>query len=252
VDLPRLRVITEVLTVGCPQGFKATLDGNEQFTDLAAFRDFYEALKADAKLAPLFDSLLLIEQPLHRDHALKDDVAPALQGWSDGPGMIIDESDGSLADLPRALDLGYSGTSHKSCKGIVKGLANAALLKVRAPHMKRPPILSGEDLANVGPVSVLQDLAMMSALGIPHVERNGHHYFRGLSMYSAEFQAEALRCHPGYYRRHELGFPTLDVQDGLLDMTSVNAAPFGCAIPIDAAQFTPLKAWIMGGGMGAL
>jgi L-alanine-DL-glutamate epimerase-like enolase superfamily enzyme len=252
VDLPRLRVITDVLTAGCPQGFKATLDGNEQFTDLAAFRQFYEALKADAKLTPLFESLLLIEQPLHRDHALKDDVAPALQGWSDGPEMIIDESDGSLADLPRALDLGYSGTSHKSCKGIVKGLANAALLKVRAPQMKRPPILSGEDLANVGPVSVLQDLAMMSALGIPHVERNGHHYFRGLSMYSPEFQAEALRCHPGYYRRHELGFPTLEVQDGLLDMTSVNAAPFGCAIPIDATQFTPLKTWIMSGGMGEL
>lgn len=252
VDMPRLRVITEVLTAGCPHGFKATLDGNEQFTDLAAFREFYEMLRADAALAPLFENLLLIEQPLHRDHALKDDVAPALQSWQDGPGMIIDESDGSLDDLPRALGLGYNGTSHKSCKGIVKGLANAALLKIRAPQMKRPPILSGEDLANVGPVSMLQDLAMMSALGIPHVERNGHHYFRGLSMYPEELQTEALRCQPGFYRHHELGFPTLDVQDGMIDLTSVNAAPFGCAIPIAAAQFTPLKAWIMSGGMGVL
>lgn len=252
VDMPRLRVITEVLTAGCPHGFKATLDGNEQFTDLTAFREFYEMLRADAVLAPLFENLLLIEQPLHRDHALKDDVAPALQSWQDGPGMIIDESDGSLDDLPRALELGYNGTSHKSCKGIVKGLANAALLKIRAPQMKRPPILSGEDLANVGPVSMLQDLAMMSALGIPHVERNGHHYFRGLSMYPEELQTEALRCQPGFYRRHALGFPTLDVQDGMIDLTSVNAAPFGCAIPIDAAQFTPLKAWIMSGGMGVL
>ena len=252
IDLPRLRQITEVLTTTCRHGFKATLDGNEQFTDLASFRDFYDGLRADASLAPLLENLLLIEQPLHRDHALKDDVASAIAGWSDGPGMIIDESDGSLADLPRALDLGYSGTSHKSCKGIVKGLANAALLKVRAPQMKRTPILSGEDLANVGPASALQDLAMMSALGIPHVERNGHHYFRGLSMYAPEFQAEALRCHPGYYRRHELSFPTLDVQAGSVDLTSVNAAPFGCAIPIDAAQFTPLKTWIMNGGMGEL
>lgn len=252
VDMPRLRVITEVLTAGCPRGFKATLDGNEQFMDLAAFREFYEMLRADAALAPLFENLLLIEQPLHRDHALKDDVAPALQSWQDGPGMIIDESDGSLDDLPRALGLGYNGTSHKSCKGIVKGLANAALLKIRAPQMKRPPILSGEDLANVGPVSMLQDLAMMSALGIPHVERNGHHYFRGLSMYPEELQTEALRCQPGFYRHHELGFPTLDVQNGMIDLTSVNAAPFGCAIPIAAAQFIPLKAWIMSGGMGVL
>ena len=252
VDLPRLRVITEVLMQSCPQGFKATLDGNEQFTDLAAFRDFYEALKADAALAPLFENLLLIEQPMHRDHALRDDVAPAIAGWSDGPGMIIDESDGSLADLPRALELGYSGTSHKSCKGIVKGLANAALLKVRAPQMKRPPILSGEDLANVGPVSMLQDLAMMAVLGITHVERNGHHYFRGLSMYPAEIQAAALVSQTGLYHRHAEGFTALDVRDGLLDIASVNGAPFGCAIPIDAAKFMPLKAWIMGGGMGEL
>lgn len=252
VDMPRLRVITEVLTACCPHGFKATLDGNEQFSELAAFREFYDALKADVMLAPLFANLLLIEQPLHRDHALKDDVAPVIERWSDGPGMIIDESDGSLDDLPLALRLGYNGTSHKSCKGIVKGLANAALLKLRAPQMKRPPILSGEDLANVGPVSMLQDLAMMSVLGIPHVERNGHHYFRGLSMYPEELQTEALRCQTGFYRHHGLGFPTLDVQDGMIDLTSVNAAPFGCAIPIDASQFTPLKAWVMSGGMGLL
>lgn len=252
VDLPRLREIAAVLEAGCPDGFHATLDGNEQFTDLATFRDFYETMKADPALDSLFKSLLLIEQPLHRDHALKDDVAAALAGWTDGPGMIIDESDGSLADLPRALDLGYSGTSHKSCKGIVKGLVNAALLKVRAPRMNRAPILSGEDLANTGPVSLLQDLAMMSLLGITHVERNGHHYFRGLSVYSKEFQEAALIAQPGFYRRHEMGFPTLEVHEGMMDLTSVNAAPFGSAIPIDAAQFMPLKAWIMSGGLAAL
>lgn len=251
-DLPRLRQITAVLQKSCPAGYHTTLDGNEQFTHLQAFRDFYQTLQGDPALAPLFASLVLIEQPLHRDHALNDDVAAAIQGWQDGPGMIIDESDGSLGDLPRALDLGYVGTSHKSCKGIVKGLANAALLQVRAPGLKRPPVLSGEDLANVGPVSLLQDLAMMALLGIPHVERNGHHYFRGLSAYSEAFQQAALEAHPGFYRRHELGFPTLEVHGGSLDLHSVNAAPFGCAIPIDAAQFTPLKTWIMSGGLSAL
>jgi hypothetical protein len=252
VDLPRLKVITEVLVAGCPGGFQATLDGNEQFTDLASFREFDAVLRADSALAPLFQSLLLIEQPLHRDHALRDDVAAALKGWNDGAGMIIDESDGSLPDLPRALDLGYSGTSHKSCKGIVKGLANAALLKVRAPSMKRLPILSGEDLANVGPVSMLQDLAMMSMLGISHVERNGHHYFRGLSMYGREIQEAAQVHHPGLYRQHEAGFTMLEVQAGNMDLTSVNTAPFGCSIPLDATHFMPLKTWIMSGGLGEL
>jgi L-alanine-DL-glutamate epimerase-like enolase superfamily enzyme len=252
IDLPRLSDIAAVLKAECPQGFHATLDGNEQFTNLAAFQDFYETLKADPALDALFKSLLLIEQPLHRDHALKDDVAAAIAGWKDGPGIIMDESDGSLADLPRALELGYRGTSHKSCKGIVKGIVNAALLQVRAPRMSRPPILSGEDLANTGPVSLLQDLAMMSLLGITHVERNGHHYFRGLSVYPQEFQEAALKAHPGFYRRHELGFPTLEVNEGMMDLTSVNNAPFGCAIPVDATQFMPLKSWIMSGGMAAL
>ena len=34
--------------------------------------------------------------------------------------------------------------------------------------------MSGEDLANVGPVALLNDLAVMSVLGVEDVERNGH------------------------------------------------------------------------------
>ena len=252
VDLPRLREITTVITEGCPQGFYATLDGNEQFDDLASFRDFYETLRADQALAPLFQSLLMIEQPLHRHHALKDDVAPVIAGWQDGPGLIIDEADGSLGDLPRALELGYSGTSHKNCKGIIKSVANAALLKVRAASMKRAPILSGEDLVNIGPIALLQDLAMVAALGIAHVERNGHHYFRGLSMHSETVQQQMLAAHPGLYHRHEAGFPTLDIRQGVLDLHSVNAAPFGCGIELDLTPFQTLKTWIMSGGLAAL
>ncbi|WP_346332619.1 hypothetical protein [Prosthecobacter sp. SYSU 5D2] len=251
-DLPRLRLITSILTQECPQEFHVTLDGNEQFQDLASFRDFYETLRADPALAPLFQNLLLIEQPLHRAHALTDDVAPAIAGWSDGPGLIIDEADGALADLPRALDLGYCGTSHKNCKGIVKGLANAALLKVRQKASSRPLILSGEDLANVGPVAMLQDLAMMSALGITHVERNGHHYFRGLSMHTDAVQSDTLKHHPDLYRLHEAGFPTLDIRQGHVALDSVNAAPFGCGLILDAEAGTPLNDWIKQGGMATL
>jgi len=251
-DIPRLREITRVLAEGCPRGFQATLDGNEQFQSLADFREFYRLLHADKALAPLFDSLVFIEQPLHRDHALRDDVASVLEAWKDGPGIIIDEADGSLDDLPRALDLGYSGTSHKNCKGIVKGLANSALLQKRAAFMTRAPILSAEDLANVGPVALLQDLAMVAALGIPHVERNGHHYFRGLGMHSPGVQEEVLRAHAGLYRRHERGFAALGTLGGLLDLASVNSAPFGCAIQLDPARFTPLDAWVKGGGLAEL
>lgn len=242
-DLARLRAITAVLTANCGEDFRCTLDGNEQFDDLASFQDFYLTLKADAALRPLFERLILIEQPLHRNHALSQPV----DTWQDGPPLIIDESDGALDDLPRAIELGYRGTSHKNCKGITKGLANSALLQKHGlPH------LSGEDLANVGPVALLQDLSVMAMLGIRHVERNGHHYFRGLSMYSEAVQTAVLDAHPGLYRQHEAGFATLNVQGGELDLASVNRAPFGCGATIDPAQFEPLNDWIKRGGMGEL
>lgn len=244
-DLPRLRDISRILTLNCPDGFHSTLDGNEQFYDLASFCEFHEALRADPALEPLFRSILLIEQPLHRSKALTEEVRS-------GPGMIIDESDGSLKDLPLALDLGYRGTSHKNCKGIVKGLANAALLNKRGTSIPGGPILSGEDLAGMGPVAMLQDLSMAALLGITHLERNGHHYFRGLSMYPQEIQEAALQAHAGFYHRHAEGFPTLRIGQGVLDTGTLNAAPFGCGMEIDASRFEPLNDWIKRGGMNEL
>lgn len=252
-DLPRLREIGAVLASECRDGFKATLDGNEQFHDIESFRNFYDALAADPALRPLFASLILIEQPLHRSKALDESAGVALRSWTGGPGMIIDESDGSLSDLPRALALGYRGTSHKNCKGIVKGLANAALLHLqRQQHPAATWHLSGEDLANVGPVALLQDLAVMALLGVPHVERNGHHYFRGLSMYPAEMQEDVVRAHTGLYRRHEAGFATLDVREGRLTLDTANRAPFGFANDMRVESFEPLDAWVKRGGTAEL
>ncbi|MBL9185567.1 MAG: hypothetical protein JNN17_25685 [Verrucomicrobiaceae bacterium] len=245
-DLPRLREVTRILVENCPNGFKTTLDGNEQFHDLASFRDYYAMLRAEKALEPLFAQLLLIEQPLHRAKALGDEMA-VLREWKDMPGMIIDESDGSLDDLPRALELGYRGTSHKNCKGIVKGLANAALLRTRPDS-----ILSGEDLCSIGPVAMLQDLAVQAALGVSHVERNGHHYLRGLSVYPEALQQDVLKAHDGLYQRHAEGFPMLRIEKGELDLSSVNAAPFGCGAILNMQPFEALDAWIKRGGLGEL
>jgi len=246
-DLARLREIAGVLDECCASGYHCTFDGNEQFHDVAAFRDFYRSLAADPLLKRLFASLIMIEQPIHRAHALDDAVAADLQSWSDGPPIIIDESDASLGDLPRAISLGYRGTSHKNCKGVTKGIANAALLRHHGLTL-----LSGEDLAGVGPVAVLQDLSVAALLGITHVERNGHHYFRGLSMYPEAIQADALRAHEGLYRAHEEGFATLAINQGQLDLATVNAAPFGAAVTLDPTAFEPLNDWIKRGGMGEL
>jgi hypothetical protein len=253
-DAPRLRTISDLLTTLCPSGFQVTMDGNECFRDLATFQDYYCELSTNPYLAPLFDSLILVEQPLHRSVALDETaVGDVLHQWTDGPPLIIDESDGSLDDLPRALALGYRGTSHKNCKGIVKSLANAALLfKHRAQNPDVSVHLSGEDLAGVGPVAMLQDLAMISLLGINHVERNGHHYFKGLTMYSEGLQAQVLNSHPDLYQPCSRDFPSLHIQNGCLTLHSVNHSPFGFSPDIPLDSFEPLNSWIKRGGIGEL
>ena len=151
--------------------FEITLDGNEQFQDLDAFREQWEQMQADSIIRHLFMRLRFVEQPLHRDTALDSSMRAALDRWSDAPALIIDESDADLDSLPQAFTLGYSGTSHKNCKGITKSLINAARLAAHRHETGKEGILTGEDLANIGPVALLQDLAMAAMLGIASVER---------------------------------------------------------------------------------
>jgi hypothetical protein len=124
--------------------------------------------------------------------------------------------------------MGYVGASHKNCKGIVKGIANACLLS----HRRRAGssgVLTGEDLCNLGPVALLQDLAMMALLGIAHVERNGHHYFRGLTPWPSEWQEAALAAHLDLYTRDAGGFARVQITNGRMNISSLDAAPFGLA-----------------------
>ncbi|MSU61348.1 MAG: hypothetical protein EXS31_02970 [Pedosphaera sp.] len=235
-DLGRLRDINRLLLRETGGDFFITLDGNENFKSFEAFRDFWQKAASDASLRELWRRIIVVEQPVHRDHALSDDTGAALRAWPDHPQLIIDESDGALGDLPRALVLGYSGTSHKNCKGIVKGIANACLLEKRRREGQRV-VLTGEDLCNLGPVALLQDLAMMALLGIEHVERNGHHYYRGLSMWPADWQDTVLAAHGDLYTRHPEGFACLHLREGRVALGSVNTAPLGVAPLFDASQF---------------
>jgi hypothetical protein len=77
----------------------------------------------------------------------------------------------------------------------------------------------------------MQDLAVVASLGIPHVERNGHHYFRGLSAFARSIQEQVLRAHRDLY--HDAGFATLRVERGSIEVGSVAAAPFGCGFDFD-------------------
>ena len=84
---------------------------------------------------------------------------------------------------------------------------------------------------------------MAANLGITHVERNGHHYFRGLSMFPPDVQAAVLRAQPDLYRRHEPGFVTVKVEGGRMSAASVVEQGTGANVPLDPARFTPVGQW---------
>jgi len=212
-DSARLRKLAKTIGENA-KDYAFTLDGNENFNQLAPFKGLWQSLKADEALRPFLSRLIFVEQPLHRDVALGDAAREALLAWTDRPPMIIDESDATLDAFPRALECGYVGTSHKNCKGVFKGVINACrVAALRAAGGAN--LLSGEDLSNVGPIALLQDLAVMANLGIEHVERNGHHYCRGLTHLPEDLQDTVARAHPDVFRRHpEYGFPTVNIQEG--------------------------------------
>ncbi len=238
-DMDRIGAVADILGSCDVERPRFTLDGNEQYRDLATFREFYGSCLEVGSVREFFQKgLLFIEQPLHRDVAFAID----LNSWKDAPPIVLDESDADLDSLPTALELGYQGCSFKNCKGIVKGLANAALLaQYRSKDNHKQYIQSAEDLANVGPIALNQDLALVASLGITHVERNGHHYFRGLSMFPEDMWDEIAE--PGLYKFHDQGFPTLDIQSGCLDLRHITRTSYGTSNLMEIERFTPLADW---------
>lgn len=229
-DLPRLERTLETIGRRACSEVCFTVDGNESFPTVAAFREMWAAIEALPQWEAMRGGLLCVEQPLPRAVALAPETAAELRAWSGRPPLIIDESDAEMDSLRIALDAGYIGTSHKNCKGVFRGVANACLLEHRRRTSGAILLQTGEDLANVGPIALLQDLAVQAALGIGSVERNGHHYFRGLDFLPAAAQEAVLEAHPDLYHRHVAGFPALEIRDGRLGLASVNAAPFGTRV----------------------
>ena len=234
-DAARLERMEAVLSRESRDDYAFSLDGNESFRDVASFADYFRGLQAAPKLASLWRHLLYIEQPWHRDVALSDAIGALANSWPERPPIIIDESDAEVGSLPAALALGYAGTSHKNCKGVFKGAGNACLLAQRR-EAGQPAVLSGEDLANAGPVGLIQDLAAQAAFGVTSIERNGHHYFAGLSQFPPALQRHALAHHPDLFISSTQGWPRLDIRGGRIRIGSVNAAPFGVPGAVDLSE----------------
>ncbi len=75
------------------------------------------------------------------------------------------------------------------------------------------------------------------------MERNGHHYFAGLSAFPTIVHDQVLASHPDLYHRTPAGWPALTITDGRLELGSINAAPFGVGFALDVEQYTAVAEW---------
>ncbi len=235
-DLARLGAIAAVLDAS-PQPYFASLDGNEQYADAAGIAELLARMRETPSLARLYESILFVEQPIARQQALSVDLGD----HAISKPVIIDESDGQFDSFVLARARGYAGVSSKTCKGFYKSLLNAA----RCTRWNREQqairyFMSAEDLTTQAGLSVQQDLALVNLLGIPHVERNGHHYVNGMSALPEEEQQVFLDAHIDLYERSH-GATRLRIADGRIALGSLDCPGFASAASPDFDTMQPLK-----------
>ena len=131
----------------------------------------------------------------------------------------------SPRSFERARAVGYRGVSVKNCKVVFRALANFGVCRQDDAWFQ-----SGEDLTNVGVLALQQDLVTHSVLGIAHVERNGHRYFRGLDHLAPAVAQRALSEHADLYRSLQDG-AALRIDDGAVSVRSaLDAVGYGAAL----------------------
>ncbi len=225
-DTQRLSRIFPLL----PAAAQWSLDANENFPNLPEFRHQWELHLNQPYGQQLQKHLLWVEQPLHRDTSLTPETALGLKGWHTAPPIIIDEADASLSSVPKALEIGYAGTSHKNCKGILKSVVNKGTIAAGSTSTRKL-ILSAEDLTNLPPIALQQDLAVLAALGLTHAERNGHHYVNGLNWAPKTVAQATAAAHPDILEENN-GQIRLRIVDGALTLNETNlASGLGQATP---------------------
>jgi L-alanine-DL-glutamate epimerase-like enolase superfamily enzyme len=230
-DLERLSAIAAVLD-RIPGSYHASLDGNEQYEDVGEVLNLWRSVRREPRLKRLSESVVFIEQPIKRQNALKADVS-ALAAQKP---VIIDESDDSLDAFPRAKALGYRGVSSKTCKGIYKSLINAA----RCAAWGEGCFMSGEDLTIQAGLALQQDLALVSLLGLKHVERNGHHYVNGMAGLPDREQRAFLDSHPDLYEKSH-GAVRVRIDKGLLQIGSLDCPGFASRAMPDWQQMREMR-----------
>jgi len=232
-DLERLTKIASVLDKGAGD-YRVTFDGNEQYDDVDGILELWRKVEEAPALANMVKRTLFIEQPIKRQSALSRPVT-ALAKYRP---VIIDESDGELSTFPKALELGYAGVSSKNCKGFYKSILNAA----RVARLGQGHFMSAEDLTTWPGVSVQQDLALVSLLGMTHVERNAHHFIDGMSMAPEAEQQAFVAKHPQLYDKQPGKPARLRAKGGVLQLGSLDCAGFAVGVYLDFKAMRPMPA----------
>jgi hypothetical protein len=230
-DLDRLCRIASVLDGGAGD-YRSTLDGNEQYDDVEGIVELWRKVEETPALAKLAKSTLFIEQPIKRAVALSRPVEPLARHRA----VIIDESDGELSSFPAALKLGYAGVSSKNCKGFYKSILNAA----RVARLGAGHFMSAEDLTTWPGVSVQQDLALVSLLGMTHVERNAHHFIDGMSFAPEAEQRAFFAAHPDLYDKKDGKPARLKAVGGKLALASLDVPGFAVGADMDFGSMVPM------------
>jgi len=237
-DLNRLAEIWKIIGATGPT---ITLDGNEACEDPASLERFLDQFAA--RLPDMYSRVQFVEQPMSRSKTHDDSLAGEIARIARKKPLVIDEADGYLHAFRDAAAIGYQGVSHKNCKGIFKSLANFALCQSRSRKGKSL-FVTAEDLTNMPVTALQQDFAVISALGLTHAERNGHHFFCGLNHLQEKEQSDALRYCPKLYRQ-ENGQTMLRVDRGRVDISGLSGMPgLGVADEPDWRSMTPLETWV--------
>ncbi|MDF1859214.1 MAG: hypothetical protein P1U87_03300 [Verrucomicrobiales bacterium] len=238
-DLERLGRIWNEVLAKIPE-VAVTLDGNEAYTELEPFADFVDRFARE--LPGLFDHTLFIEQPLTRQLTLDYSTTNSIRKIARKKPLVIDEADGTTDAFRKAFAIGYSGCSHKNCKGVFKSLLNWALCVHFEKTTGRDVFLSGEDLSNMPIVPLHQDFAVLGVLGIEHCERNGHHYGFGLSHLTEQEKLQVEENHLQLYEKRN-GEWFLRIENGGVLTYSLDNPGLGGGAGPEWEKLTPLADW---------
>jgi hypothetical protein len=243
LDLERLRCIAGVIEARLAGQYRVTLDGNEQYGDAAQFDELVDAVRAEPDLETLWRNVLVIEQPLARSIALEHGHTDGIRELSRSKPVIIDESDGELDSFVQAMELGYRGVSSKNCKGPIKSILNAGLVWNRNQRGGTGDyVMTAEDLCTVGVVSVQSDLCLVAALGLEHVEKNGHHFMPGLDYLPLKDQQAALASHDDFYQQQGDSIGPR-IEQGKFQVESLGCAGFGFDVVPNMDKWTSAGEW---------